>query len=314
MNFIESNVIDITQEGGTINDIYKQIEIAGRTCYKSEDKMTDESAEKFVNMIKGYNHGAMLEHGTVYLTIPYDNMDIIDDYIDNPYSKVECSLNDENSQAYVTTNYRVIVENNRFEDLKFLSNPTQYHHKRLSFKFICDRGVSAEYNRHRKDSIAEQSTRYCNYSKNKFGNKLSIIVPEDIKEDTNKSSWDIDHTLSFWTGNDSSYDDTAFRNMCLDISRYNDNLFGIIDTWLFGNLASQWTYMRLIELGWKPQQARRVLPLDLKTELVHTAFVSDWKHFLSLRSPKYGAKGVHPDAAKLGDMIYDIMKDKGYII
>ena len=86
-----------------------------------------------------------------------------------------------------------------------------------------------------------------------------------------------------------------------------------MDTWLFANLACEWAYMRLIDLGWKPQQARRVLPLDTKTELIHTAFVSDWKHFLSLRSSDYGATGAHSDASYTANQLYAKLREENYL-
>lgn len=293
MQFIRSYIEYMPQQGYDIGSIYKQIEMAGRTCYKSEDKMTDTSAKKFVEMLKTNCHGAMLEHGTIYLKFNlHDKKSESYFYLftKNPYSRVDCD--NEHDIAYVTTNYRVLVENGYLDALDYICEPNEFHERRYTFKFICDRGVSAEFNRHRVNSMGEQSTRYCNYSKNKFGNQLSIIIPDEI-DDINEVRWNDDTNL------------LRFRNMCDAIAVNKTDDFNIIDTWLFANFASQWSYMKLIELGWKPQQARRILPLDLKTELVHTAFISDWKHFLSLRSPKYGAKGVHPDAARLGDMLYD---------
>ena len=77
-----------------------------------------------------------------------------------------------------------------------------------------------------------------------------------------------------------------------------------IDTWLFANYVAEWSYLRLIKLGWKPQQARTILPLDTHSELIHTAFVSDWKHFIDLRSN--GTTGApNPDMKKVADMLKD---------
>lgn len=189
MRLIKPSFEILEQEPG-IQGIYKQIERAGRTCYKSEDRITEDSAEKFVNMIKDRQHTAMLEHGTVYLkfnsatnndshsygynwdlsraTEEFDSK-----YTLNPYSKVAY----EYGRIYVTTNYRVLYENNWLDDLKYLCEPTEYHEKRITVKFICDRGVSHEFVRHRVFSFAQESTRYCNYSKDKFGNSISYIIP-----------------------------------------------------------------------------------------------------------------------------------------
>lgn len=149
--------IEILEQGSGIQGIYKQIERAGRTCYKSENLITEDSAEKFVNMIKDRQHTAMLEHGTIYLDIPWDCNKLIGDeqkYFDNPYSIVnegEIVYGDKTHEAhyYITTNYRVLYENGWMADLQYLCEPTEYHEKRVTVHFICDRGVSHEFVRHK---------------------------------------------------------------------------------------------------------------------------------------------------------------------
>lgn len=156
MKLINSSVIVKKQESG-INGIYKQIEWAGRHCYKSLDKITDTSAKEFVDRMIKLGHGAMLEHGTVYLTIAKTAMNIGDPifYVKNKYSKVH----EDSMFYYITTNMRVIIENNKLEDLQYQVEPTEYHEKRITAKFICDRGVSHEFVRHRIFSFAQESTR-----------------------------------------------------------------------------------------------------------------------------------------------------------
>lgn len=252
---------------------------------------------------------AMLEHGTVYLTIPMTDYapDAINTYLCNPYSKInECNTpifidkyGNKVKAWCVTTNLRVLVENNCLEDLEFLCEPTKYHKKRVTVRFICDIGISREFNRHRVNSMAEQSTRYCNYSKDKFNNELAIITPQEFYNE------DIKNHFEYW-GND---DDWIFRTMCSTIAEQDDHKFEFLDTWYFANLATQWSYMRLLSLGWKPQQARRVLPLDLCTELVHTAFISDWKHFFELRC----ASNAHPQARELAIPLREEFINRGYI-
>lgn len=129
------------QEG--LEGIYKQIERAGRVCYKSEDKITETSAKEFVERMIKSGHGAMLEHGTVYLLVEPDfaNEDVrLWELANNKYSEITfVSSTDLN---YITTNYRVLVENDWLDLLKYQCNPTEYHKKRITVKFICDRGVS----------------------------------------------------------------------------------------------------------------------------------------------------------------------------
>lgn len=297
--------LQIINQGYDLDSIYKHIELCGRTCYRSQDKITENSAKRFVDNLIKSGHGSVLEHGTVYLTIPItpETSYRIDMYNINKYSKTKININ--KYVYHITTNLRVLVENDWLDDLKYLCEPTEHHEKRVTVKFITGIDISRETNRHRVNSISEESTRYCNYSLGKFGNSINVALNTDIDEqdvidcaETWTSCWD-DNCLN---------EDRLFRTMCSKIGNNKDDLFGIVDTWLFANSACEWAYKRLISLGWKAQQARRVLPLDTQTELVHTAFVSDWKHFLSLRSPKYGATGVHPDAAYLGDLLYEQLK------
>ena len=172
MKLIESSVQIIEEK-----DPYKMIELAGRTCYKSENNITEDSAKEFVDRMIKLGHGAMLEHGTIYLTIAKTAMNIGDPifYVRNKYSKV----NEDDLFYYITTNMRVIVENNRLDDLQYQVEPTEHHEKRITAKFICDRGVSHEFVRHRVFSFAQESQRYCNYSKDKFNNEIKELESSD---------------------------------------------------------------------------------------------------------------------------------------
>lgn len=164
MRLTDSKVELLPQPAG-LEGVYKQIEIAGRTCYKSEDKITAESAKEFVNRMIQNGHTAMLEHGTVYLYVKEssksDKKDIeacyelYNFYRTNKYSKVvgigKASLVGHTNEYFITTNYRVIVENMRYEDIrKYLCEPMPQHIKRVSCRFTCDRGVSHELVRHKK--------------------------------------------------------------------------------------------------------------------------------------------------------------------
>lgn len=163
MRIIKPSFEIIEQDCG-LNGLYKQIELAGRTCYKSEDKITETSAKDFVDRMIKSGHGAMLEHGTVYLAIPMTTYapEAVNIYRDNSYSKVnECNefiftdkYGDKVAAWCVTTNLRVLVENDCLEDLEFICEPTEYHEKRITVKFICDRGVSHEFVRHKLLCVA----------------------------------------------------------------------------------------------------------------------------------------------------------------
>lgn len=190
MKFVKSHYEILEQEPG-ISGIYKAIEIAGRVCYLSNDKITEDSAKPFVDRMIASGHGAMLEHGTVYLRT-YSNYDydreVYERYKNNPYSRVEVigsieGTNDTLDGYYITTNYRTIIENNWLDDLKFLCEPTEYHEKRVAVHFILPIGISREFCRHRVFSFAEQSTRYCDFSADKFNNELTFIEDQWCDEE-----------------------------------------------------------------------------------------------------------------------------------
>lgn len=271
MKLIKSYFEIINQQPNEIG-MLKHIETCGRVAWKSEERTTNESYLKFIEMLKGVNHGSVLEHGTVYLTIPNNIEELkrtdfrtyqdIQFLSKNPYSKV---VNWE-YYFYITTNYRVIVENNLQSILKYQSEYSP-HEKRVTVRLVIDRGVSHEFVRHRTFSFTQESTRYCNYSKDKFGNEITFITPlwlNDIKEIT---TWEL-------------------------TMKYCEN-----------------SYNLLLSLGWKPQQARSVLPNSLKTELIMTGFISDWQHFFHLRT----AQGAHPQAQEIAIPLKQEFKKLGYL-
>lgn len=164
MKVIESEAIYLPQEGG-VEGMYKQIERCARTCYKSEDKITEGSAKDFVDRMIKSHHLAMLEQGTVYLVRENNRkgvQDWVSFYSNNPYSVVSPILSGVSGKVKfycITTNMRVLVENNRLSDLKYAEGSSSYHAKRYTFKFTTDRGVMAELTRHRVFSFAVESTR-----------------------------------------------------------------------------------------------------------------------------------------------------------
>lgn len=152
MNLIKPKFEILEQQSG-IDGIYKMIELAGRTCYRSEDKITEDSAKGFVDRMVKSGHGAMLEHGTVYLQIKSRDAEnyhlFYHKYSSNPYSYVNVGRGCIWNTLFITTNYRVLVENDCLDDLKYLCEPIESHAKRITVRFICDRGVSHEFVRHK---------------------------------------------------------------------------------------------------------------------------------------------------------------------
>lgn len=278
MKLIEPSVELIEQEPG-IEGIYKQIERCSRICYKSEDKITEDSAKKFVDMLIKNEHGAMLEHGTVYLKFKNDLMWHIADYRDN-YS----IINSGNfSDYYITTNFRVLQENNWLDDLQYLCEPTEYHEKRYTLKFTTSIGITRELVRHRHMSFANESTRYCNYSKNGFNNEITVVIP----------SW----CKGLYSGN--SYDMTTAK-MCGE----SENIKPLEQRFIMSNCFAEEIYMEYIQDDLKPQEAREMLPLCTKSEIIMTGFESDWKDFFKLRCDK----AAHPDMQIIANKAKELLK------
>ena len=297
---------EIWEQPTGLEGVYKQIEKVGRVCYKSEDKITEDSAKPFVDRMIKSGHGAMLEHGTVYLQFFWAGAvcqqcnqtapnKLLDRYAGNKYSIVHYHGND----VYVTTNLRVLVENNWLDDLKYICEPTEYHERRVTVHFVCDRGVSHEFVRHRVMSFAQESTRYCNYSKDKFGNELTFIIPEwcpEIREGSNKG-WDPC----------SIYDKLYLQHL----QNAENTYFALLKQW--DERVPDKRYKSGFKNNpWTPQQARAVLPNSLKTELVVTGFTSDWNHFFDLRAR--GTTGApHPQAKELAEPLMEEFVTRKYI-
>lgn len=277
------------QESG-LEGVYKQIERAGRVCYKSEDKIAEGTAKAFVDRMIASGHGAMLEHGTVYLEIPDYGVSRLkfEKYMRNPYST---SISSDVDSSYITTNLRVLVENGWLNDLEYQCEPTEYHEKRITVKFVCDRGVSHEFVRHRVFSFAQESTRYCNYSKGKFGYQLTCIIP----------SW-----LGLEEGSYSLEDVEEKYDKCLIIDRCKNAEEA---SFVRALCHAEREYFDLLELNWKAQQARDVLPNSLKTELVVTGTIKQWEGFFKLRD----AGSAHPQAYELAHPLHEEFIKREYV-
>ena len=282
---------EIWEQGNTLEDMWKHIARCTRVCYQSTSKNDGETDEEFVKRVilrpdsstgkLNFDkiHGAMLEHGTVYLD--FLNVtgtkwyELVRKYDENKYSYVNTKT------GLVTTNLRVIYENNWLEDLKYICSPKKGHQRRVTVSFTTNIGVTREFNRHRVNSIAEESTRYCNYNKRNDG-QIKIGLP----------AWLLDKDNIEYVDRHST---DELHSYCTDIADGDDIKWCDIDYYLFALTCAEYCYNNLIAKGWKPQQAREVLPLATKAQLIHTAFVDDWKHFFALRAD--GVSGPpHPNA------------------
>ena len=278
MRIIESNATFTPQTEFTIDGIWKHIERCGRICYKSEDRIVKDSHIRFVDMIVKRGHLAVLEHGTVYLTIPYseEGKAFIKIFDDNPYSRVTYSGADSNC-AYITTNYRVVIENGYTTAMKWICNPTEHHAKRITATITCDRGVSHELVRHRVFSFCQESTRYCNYSADKFGKHVTFIKPTWTERGQQE------------TFNIAGIDFISEEKTLTEFLHIVEN-----------------AYHKLIKSGQTPQEARAILPSCTKTDIAMTGFVDQWEAFFKLRC----SPNAHPDMQKVAKQLegeYNIM-------
>ena len=263
MKLIENKIEKLEQKYDLLG-IFEQIEIAGRTAYKSLDKIEKDdngrskTAKEFVERMVKMNHGSTLEHGTVYLEFPFGRgADMMYGLL--KYTSVKKNPNILDSPVYVTTNYRVLVENNLLDDLEFICEPTEYHEKRTTFRLTCARVQADSFVRHRVFSFLMESTRYCNYSNGKFDKEITVVEP---------TRWD-------------------------NFSAVQQNLF--FGAWDY----AKHNYMTLIKTGVKPEDARDLLPLQLKTELIMTGTESQWNEFFKLRISDH----AHHDAKYIAERI-----------
>lgn len=284
MKLIKPSIEILEQTPGKVG-MLRHIELAGRTCYKSENWVTEDSAGKFVDNLIASGHTSVLEHGTVYLKTKADESDF---WYRNPYTEAFVIDN----TAYVTTNYRVLIENKRITSLfepYIVPRPEgEYFRRRVTVRFVCSRAIANEFVRHRVFSFSQESTRYCNYTKDKFGKELTIITP----------CWYIDSDDICSDDGEEEQEEKVITKLDMRKERF----VRLLST-------AELSYNNLIELGATPQEAREVLPLATKTELVMTGFVHDWLEFFRLRCDK----AAHPDARYLANMLKEEFIKRGFI-
>lgn len=282
MKLINQSFEFINQKDFSLVGIKKHIERCARVSYKSEDKITDTSYEKFVNMLESRGHNRPLEFGTVYLSRTAqkeNNMEWLNKYAYNPWSKFSFGNGSTRidgelrNTIYVTTNYRVIKEHHWEDDLQYLCEPTEYHYKRYTAHMILDRGVMDEFRTHVGLSHLAESTRYCNYSKDKFDNEVTFVIP----------SW----CNSLIEGSKQEYSPFEINGDEVEFMNALQN--------------AQNSYLSLLKMGWTPQQARSVLPLGIKSELISCGFEDAWRNFFLRRD----APDAHPMAQEIAKPMHE---------
>lgn len=291
MKLIRQSFEILEQKDFSLIGIKKFIERCGRVCYKSEDRITDDSYEKFVNMLVKRDHARPLEFGTVHLKISsgmlFDKFlqDLVDYELYNPtwikYKKLP-------EYTYITTNYRhylQIIKKCPYIAEYFTEQDNCYYPSRYTVHMVLSRGIMDEFRTHVGLSHLAESTRYCNYSKDKFDNQITFIQP----------SWIIlDKEIA------------PINELCLLSGQYdreNPNL-----RYLASLVDANYAYVLLLNKGWTPQQARDVLPLSVKSELISCGFEDAWKNFFYRRC----ANDAHPMAREIAIPLQKRFKELGY--
>lgn len=300
MKLIKQNFKILEQKDFSLIGIKKFIERCGRVCYKSEDRITDDSYEKFVNILERRDHARPLEFGTVHLKMPWKTFSnfvgfcVSKGFWDSCWIKYNIDRESEDKMVYITTNYRYYKKLGTLKPLYgyvsmerfFTEENNKFYPKRYTVHFIISRGIMDEFRTHVGLSHLAESTRYCNYSKDKFDNQITFIQP----------SWIIlDKEIA------------PINELCLLSGQYdreNPNL-----RYLASLVDANYAYVLLLNKGWTPQQARDVLPLSVKSELISCGFKDAWSNFFYRRC----AKDAHPMAREIAIPLQEKFKELSYV-
>lgn len=293
---------------------YQFMEMAGRTCYKSEDKITDMSSVKFVSNLLKAGHTAMLEHAHIILQTTAEHASLFVEKLNDSHKKyLNITINHRSCDegTFISGSFRTFIQIFESVDDYQIQSVLHKHYPELfkapdmdlecdvdcivisreefihavicaycykdggeirdavirkhlvhTIKFTCDRGVSHEFVRHRPASFAQESTRYCNYSNDKFGNEITVIRP------------------CYW------------KEAAMQMRMWEDSC-----------TAAETSYFDLLNCGATAQEARSVLPNSLKTELIITATEDEWQHIINLRY--HGTTGKpHPQMFEVMEIAY----------
>lgn len=277
MKLIDQSFNIVDQKGFSIVDIGKHIEYCARICYKSHDKITEDSYVSFVQMLKDRGHSRALEFGTVHLQMSVYQFNALQDTLmrNKMYNDMWLKYNVKTDTVFITLNYRYYLDILKVYPsvvVFFSSKDSEYYPKRYTVHMILSRGIMDEFRTHVGLSHLAESTRYCNYSKDKFDNDITFILPPQIKLETEVTS----------------KNELCFLAKQYDIEDPNLRFLATL-------VESKYAYLRLLNNGWTPQQARDVLPLGVKSELISCGFSDAWKNFLMRRT----AKDAHPMAREI---------------
>ena len=281
MKLIKQDFNIVNQQGFSIKDIKKHIEYCARISYKSQDKMTDTSYEKFVNMLEKRDHARPLEFSTVHLQMYISDFHKLRDTlcINNMWNDQWIKYHYVGKLTYVTTNYRyylAIIKVFPNAENDFDPQDDELYPKRYTVHFITSRGVMDEFRTHIGLSHLAESSRYCAYNKDKFNNELTFIIPNWVNTNCPTKEQEGPSIASIeWS--------TAMSN-------------------------AEASYMNLIKMGCTAQEAREVLPLSVKSELISCGFEDAWSNFFYRRC----ANDAHPMAREIAIPLQKRFKELDY--
>ena len=282
MKLIRQDFNIVNQKGFSIKDIKKHIEYCARISYKSQDRITDDSYEKFVNMLEKRDHARPLEFGTVHLKISsgmlFDKFlqDLVDYELYNP---TWIKYKELPEYTYITTNYRhylQIIKKCPYIAEYFTEQDNCYYPSRYTVHMVLSRGVMDEFRTHVGLSHLAESTRYCAYNKNKFNNEVTFVIPN-------------------WVNTN-----------CPNKEQEGPSVASM--EWSTAMLDAENSYMNLIRMGCTAQEAREVLPLSVKSELISCGFEDAWDNFFYRRC----AKDAHPMAREIAVPLLNEFKTNKY--
>ena len=289
MKLIKQSFEILEQKDFTIKGIKQFVERCARVSYKSEDKMTDTSYEKFVGMLESRDHARPLEFGTVHIKMSNAQFEclqtlLMDKVYNDYWIKYNIIDTEDEDNCYITTNYRYYMELYRYdrgvsEYLDPSDNPL--YPRRYTVHMILDRGVMDEFRTHVGLSHLAESTRYCNYSKDKFNNEVTFVIPSQCN--------------SLIEGSEQEYSPFEINGDEVEFMNALQN--------------AQNSYLSLLKMGWTPQQARSVLPLGIKSELISCGFEDAWKNFFYRRD----APDAHPMAQEIAKPMHKEFIERGFI-
>lgn len=282
MKLIRQDFNIVNQKGFSIKDIKKHIEYCARISYKSQDRITDDSYEKFVDMLEKRDHTRPLEFGTVHLKMYISDFHKLRDTlcINNMWNDQWIKYHYAGNLTYVTTNYRyylAIIKVFPSAENDFDPQDNELYPKRYTVHFITSRGIMDEFRTHVGLSHLAESSRYCSYDKNRFSNELTFIIPN-------------------WVNTN-----------CPNKEQEGPSVASI--EWSTAMLDAEASYMNLIKMGCTAQEAREVLPLAVKSELISCGFEDVWSNFFYRRC----AKDAHPMAREIATKVRDKFKELNYV-